>query len=719
MKRILLSVLVATSFSVSAQTNYPGGISGCIARWDFATGGGPISALTDVSGNGNNSSSVNNLTSATGFRGVANKAMAFNGFNSLATIPHASLLQPTAITMVSMVRFNGFYTGQCQGNYIISKGDNLTSGNYALVVSDNIYDNSCTVNSPFNKQFYALYGATNLTNLVPAGNYLTTGQWYLFVSSYDGTTLKHYQVVMDPNNYVSTITPFFTTNVSSTIGTNTQNLLIGGHSVPGHPYPVYGSMEEVALFNRVLTNAEVQSVYDYLWGIVAVSSVPTNICTDQPFNVGYTVNNTSFFSASNVFTVQLSNASGSFASPTNIGSVTATSGGTISCMVPSSVPSGTGYRIRIVGTNVSYTGRDNGTNLTVTSLAKPSAGSNTPVCAGQTLNLSGSSSTPGVTYNWSGPLSFSSNQPNPSIPGTTTAHAGNYTLYTTLNGCTSLVDTEAVAIGSNTPPNVVSYASPGDTICVGGTAAFYALVTAGANPQYQWMKNGSPMAGETSATFVSKTLSTGDVINCVVTTTGCSSTLTATSNSHSVVIVGKTPASVSISANPGLQVSPWQTVTFTANVINGGLTPIYQWKLNGNDILGATGQTWSTNNLVNNDAVSVVVRSSSDCAEPATATSQASIVNINTSVGEIDKGNNISIYPNPNNGAFTVTFNEVPSADGQIEVLNAVGQIVHRQQYRARSSSVVVDMSQVAQGVYLMKTDVDGKNYRSRIVISK
>jgi hypothetical protein len=715
MKKILLLTLVVASFGAFAQTNYPGSISGCIGRWDFAQSPGPVTTIADVSGNGNNSSSVNSLTSTMGFRNVANKGMAFNGSSSSAIVPHAAILNPTAMTMVALVRFNSFYSGHCQGNYIISKGPDHTPGHYSLVVTDNPYDGSCLAVSPANNQFYAHYGTTNLGTVVPAGNYLTANQWYLFVSSYDGTTLRHYYVVMDPNNYVTGITPYFSTNVSASIGTGTNNLYFGMHPLSGHSYPVDGVMDEVALFNRVLTNAEVQQVYDYLWGIVAVSSVPANICPGQPFNVAYTVNNTSFFSSSNVFTVQLSNASGSFASPINIGSVTATGGGIISCTVPTSVPNGTGYRVRIVGNSVPYTGRDNGTNLTVASLGKPSITSNSPVCAGQTLNLSGSSSTPGVTYNWNGPLGFSSTQQNPSVPGTTTAHAGNYTLYATLNGCTSPVDTEVVVIGSNILPSAVSYASPGDTICIGGTAAFYALVTSGANPQYQWMKNGSPVIGETSPTYVTKLLNNGDVIHCQVTTTGCSSMLTANTNSHTIVTVGKTPAGVSISATPGLQVSPWTLVTFTANVTNGGLMPTYQWKLNGNDVLGATGQTWSANNLANNDAVSVVVNSSSDCAEPATATSQAVIVTINTSVHDVNGSNAIRLYPNPNHGSFTIEHGRLNGAT--YEVMNALGQVVFTGTCSATSSYTQVDLNKLPAGMYVVKLMSGDATSFARLVI--
>ena len=718
MKKLLLISLLTGTVAAYAQTNYPGGIPGCIARWDFAQSPGPVTSVLDVSGNGNNSSSVNSLFSSIGFRNVANKAMVFNGFNSSAIIPHTSLLQPTAITMVSLVRFNGFYTGTCQGNTIVTKDQDNQVGNYSLLVSDNVFDGSCVTVSPSNKQFYGVYSTVNVNNSLAAGNYLSTGQWYFLASSYDGTTVRHYQVLMDPANYVSAVAPFYTANVPGSIGTNSANVMLGRSPSTLYPFPFNGFMDEVALFNRALTNTEIQSVYDYLWGIVAITSVPTTLCSGQSFNVAYTVNNTSFFSATNTFTVQLSNAGGSFAAPTNIGSVTATGGGTIPCVVPGSIATGTGYRIRIVANNVAYTTRDNAANITITNLTNPSASSNTPVCEGNTLNLTGTSSTPGVTYHWNGP-GLSSNSQNPVIPNVTLAHAGKYTLYTTLNGCTSQTDTETVVISSNIPPVVTSYVSPDDTICVGGTAAFYALVTSGANPQYQWMKNGVPIPGETANTFVSTTLSTGDVITCQVTSSGCSSTLFSTSNPHTMTVVNKSPVEVNLTADPGTTLSPWQMVTFTANVTNGGLSPTYQWKLNGNDILGATGKTWSANNLNNNNAVAVVVNSSSDCALPATATSQAVVVNIKTSVQSLENNHQLHIYPNPGNGEFVIERNGNFTTSLSIEVLNAMGQLVHKQTYFGHEQNIPVNLYHLSNGVYLIKLTTGEQNFHSRLVIDK
>ncbi|MBL4657650.1 MAG: hypothetical protein JKX73_06590, partial [Flavobacteriales bacterium] len=102
------------------------------------------------------------------------------------------------------------------------------------------------------------------------------------------------------------------------------------------------------------------------------SSVSTGTITD-PFCVtassgaSATVPYTSTGSfSSNTYTAQLSNSSGSFASPTNIGTdVSDANSGSISATIPAGTASGTGYRIRVISSSPALTGTDNGTNLSV------------------------------------------------------------------------------------------------------------------------------------------------------------------------------------------------------------------------------------------------------------------------------------------------------------------------------------------------------------------
>lgn len=87
--------------------------------------------------------------------------------------------------------------------------------------------------------------------------------------------------------------------------------------------------------------------------IVVIGNIPTNWCRTTNFNIPYTVSGT--YTAGNIFTAQLSDVSGSFSSPTTLGTVTATTSGTIVGSIPNTVNLGNGYLIRVVSSTPSIT----------------------------------------------------------------------------------------------------------------------------------------------------------------------------------------------------------------------------------------------------------------------------------------------------------------------------------------------------------------------------
>ncbi|TAK36244.1 MAG: T9SS type B sorting domain-containing protein [Saprospiraceae bacterium] len=100
-------------------------------------------------------------------------------------------------------------------------------------------------------------------------------------------------------------------------------------------------------------------------------------------------------------------------------------------------------------------------NVQVTVLQPPvaTATSNHPVCVGETLQLSASG---GTGYSWSGPVGFTSNQQNPSIPNVDFSNAGFYSVTVTgANGCTATASTNVVVF----PPPVVAIVPPPFAFC--------------------------------------------------------------------------------------------------------------------------------------------------------------------------------------------------------------------------------------------------------------
>lgn len=88
------------------------------------------------------------------------------------------------------------------------------------------------------------------------------------------------------------------------------------------------------------------------FGLVT-SQTPSDWCKTAPFNVVYQVFGT--YASGNVFTAQLSDASGSFASPTTLGTLASVNSGSIVANIPPSISLGTGYRIRVVSSSPAIT----------------------------------------------------------------------------------------------------------------------------------------------------------------------------------------------------------------------------------------------------------------------------------------------------------------------------------------------------------------------------
>lgn len=72
-------------------------------------------------------------------------------------------------------------------------------------------------------------------------------------------------------------------------------------------------------------------------------------CPGSNLEVPYTATGT--WDTDNIFTAQLSDANGSFGAPTDIGSISSTASGTINAAIPAGTPVGSGYLIRVVGSD--------------------------------------------------------------------------------------------------------------------------------------------------------------------------------------------------------------------------------------------------------------------------------------------------------------------------------------------------------------------------------
>ena len=169
-----------------------------------------------------------------------------------------------------------------------------------------------------------------------------------------------------------------------------------------------------------------------------------------------------------------------------------------------------------------------------------------PVCSGQTLGLYSTFSPTGGTYNWTGPLGFTSTMQNPSIPGVPTTAAGVYSVSETLNGCTS--DTATMMVIVNSTPAVPGIGS-NTPVCQGDTlqltsaddTAGISYSWAGPNSftsslQDPFIANATPAAAGTYTVYAIL----GSCVNSAATIVSITQTPTLTPTSNSPVCSGDT-----------------------------------------------------------------------------------------------------------------------------------------------------------------------------------
>ncbi|HEY1112749.1 MAG TPA: T9SS type A sorting domain-containing protein [Chitinophagaceae bacterium] len=264
-------------------------------------------------------------------------------------------------------------------------------------------------------------------------------------------------------------------------------VLIGGH------FTAYNSMGR----NRI---ARLQGGTNEL----AIGSITLlSCCAGTEFTVPFTA--TGVYGPENGFTVQLSNASGSFQSPpgpTGIGHLAGTASGSVQARIPFHIPAGSGYRVRVVSSHPYVASPDNGYNLAV--YARPqtpfiNGPADTFLCAGSNIVLAASATTGMQWYKDSVAISgatghsFEVSQP------------GRYSIVSTQNNCASDMSPEVVVTARPLPAKPV--------ILQDGN-----ILTVAASSGIQWYKDGLPIAGATTSRHVA---ATSGLYSVEVTQNGC------------------------------------------------------------------------------------------------------------------------------------------------------------------------------------------------------
>jgi hypothetical protein len=233
--------------------------------------------IVDQTGNNGFINSYGNFSYDTGYAGLPNTALKFDGVSNYLSIPDAAALDMTnGFTIRALFKPQDFYTGACHANYIVAKGFIHGGGEYGLYYSDDPYIRTLNANANgCNTQLYEdhetfvitkngvgqTHGLTNvpvaptntsdataiMNDYLAAADYIELNRWYCVNFTYDKAANVG-KLYVDGNlvGINSTADPF--------VSNNAHPLTIGRMLSPNFPTYAYwftGLLDDLKVYNYV------------------------------------------------------------------------------------------------------------------------------------------------------------------------------------------------------------------------------------------------------------------------------------------------------------------------------------------------------------------------------------------------------------------------------------------------------------------------------------
>jgi hypothetical protein len=248
MNRKLLLAFLPLFFCGLTHAQVPSYVptSGLVGWWPFNGN------ATDESGNGNNGS-VNGATLTSDRAGNSNKAYSFDGINDFIQVAHQPMLNSMPMTISFWVKSTNITNASFLKKYCcsswngwaidaISQTGPTVEFAYYTSVCNGVYQTYCSP-VPFINN-----GTANLTD----------GNWHHMVFVVDATGGKVYKdgaVIHQQTWYQGAVS----NNSIATSQSTTQPIRIGGHQESSRY--LNGQLDDIGMWNRALTAAEVSQLY--------------------------------------------------------------------------------------------------------------------------------------------------------------------------------------------------------------------------------------------------------------------------------------------------------------------------------------------------------------------------------------------------------------------------------------------------------------------------
>ncbi|MBL7890130.1 MAG: T9SS type A sorting domain-containing protein, partial [Bacteroidia bacterium] len=247
-------------------------------------------------------------------------------------------------------------------------------------------------------------------------------------------------------------------------------------------------------------------------------------------------------------------------------------------------------------------------------------------------------------------------------------------------------------INPTTPVNVTITANNTET-CPNDTIHIYTNSTnQGSSPLYQWLINNIP--SETGSSFISNSLSTGDEITCILS----SSNSCATNNPDTSNVVN-----ITVHPSP-----PTPNLTLVGASIYSDISLGNQWYNESGSIIGETGNSYTPEVSGN---YFVIVAGPFGCVSDTSNIISFISTEVETRSDEFE----LKIYPNPNQGFFTIELES--SSEFTIELINTIGQSIYSKS--TNNKIEFVNCTDLPDGFYIIKVSHETEITSRKIIIKK
>lgn len=312
-------------------------------------------------------------------------------------------------------------------------------------------------------------------------------------------------------------------------------------------------------------------------------------------------------------------------------------------------------------------------------------GADTNMCPDKTLNVDASIANDDK-YLWSTGESKSN---------INVTKAGTY--YVTATDAWKCVSSDSIVVSYSNAANL----NTNDTIiCEGKDLQFFGGIST-TEPQvsYSWRGWDGAAAQKTENVFVGFIDNPDSIIYCELTHRGC---VTVDSCKIDLKPLPKVSGLVVTMNGKGLYVNS-----------NNSTGANHHW-----DFGDTNSSSWATPRYryAKNGVYTVIYTNSNICGNADTTFEvQATAV----SLSELNNDSKMLIYPNPNNGSFNVSIEELNASNIELTILDSRGRVVYAKQLDSNNTSFneIIDLTSQQTGMYILKLKFDDEVRTSRISI--